>query len=1253
MGDTKWTKEQWEAITEKDGNLLVAAAAGAGKTAVLVERIIRKITDPEHPVDIDRLLVVTFTNAAAAEMRERIGQAVSQALEENPRSKHLQRQLILMNKAHITTIHSFCLDVIRNNFQLLNIDPNFRIADDTEAVLMKWEVLEQLFEDVYEEENPDPLFFDLLESYGGNRDDQVLLDMVMNLYKFIQSSPWPNKWLEEMTESFNQEGQGDFGETPWGKVLLEMIDLELSGMQEMMESGIKILSEASGLTKNLPVFQEDLSFINSLKKICRSESTEKWDTLCRNVHEVKYRRLLPAGKDGDSEKHEQAKKLRDAMKKRMEKIKDEICAADSHEVWHDFKTLYPLMKCLAELVMKFGREFAAKKSRKGILDFNDLEHFCLEVLSHPDGPVSAYRERFQEIYVDEYQDSNLVQELIIKMISRIDEGNPNVFMVGDVKQSIYRFRQAKPELFLEKYHSYSSEKGRPFRKILLYKNFRSRKEILDGVNFLFKSIMSKSVGELDYTDDEALKAGAVYAEPTQGEPCLVGGEVELHLLETGDQKNLPGGGASEDAEKGDGITEDELTGLEEEELLDKIQWEARLVAKRIQQLMQTGVEGNFHVWDRETGKYRPLEYKDIVILMRATQKWSEVFTEELASHGIPTFADTGTGFFKSVEIQVILSLLQIIDNPQQDIPLLAVLRSPIVSFSTNELAELRLVNRRGTIFDALQGLAGQDRLQRLQGAKKAGDFLQKLNKWRDMSQYLTTDRLIWYLYQDTGYFSLVGAMPNGEQRQANLRILFERARQFEATSYKGLFNFINFVDKLRSSQGDMGAAKILGANHNVVRIMSIHKSKGLEFPVVILSGCGKKFNLQDLTKKILLHQDLGLGPDFVDLKLRLSYPSLPKLAIREKIRRETLSEEMRILYVALTRAKEKLIITGGVADLAKALEKWTDSSEVGEILPPYKMIAAGNYLDWLVPALLRHKDGCGLREMSGLKNDGEWCPIDDPSMWQIKLWSKKDLGATNSLVLEEEDQFMEWLDHLGTGNEESFSTEISQRLSWAYQYQKVAKFPAKVSVTELKRWFEEEISEGTQPFPEYPVTLVKKPLFLQEKKGLSRAEAGTVMHFVMQHLDFHHDDIESQIWGMVEKHLLTPKQAEVIETGKIRDFLLSPLGERLLASPGVYREVPFFMEIPCSELYPELANGPCLDEKVLLQGVVDCYFEEADGLVLVDYKTDYVPEGGSGKLRERYRSQISYYARALEMLTGKRVKEKYIYLFSNQEILVY
>lgn len=1251
MADNKWTNEQWDAITERNCNLLVAAAAGAGKTAVLVERIIRKITDEENPIDIDRLLIVTFTNATATEMRERIAEAISERLEKNPDSSNIQRQLTLLGKASITTIHSFCLEVIRSNFQNINIDPGFRIADETESSLMKLEALSEVFEEQYEKGNVD--FFELLECYGGNRDDQALQDMVMNLYGFIQSSPWPESWLEENTNSMNVPEGIDFAETPWGKVLLESSKLELEGLRVMMTRAVELLKYALGLEKYQPVYMEDLANIDAILKIINKNGQMQWDNLFHALQNIEFATLPRSGKEVDKEKQEVVKKIRDDVKARIKKLRDKNVTADSSEIIKDLKALYPKMKCLAALVTATAEKYAEKKSRKSVVDFNDLEHFCLEILSEkgedgilrPSKTALGYRERFAEILVDEYQDSNLVQEIMVSMISKADTERPNVFMVGDVKQSIYRFRQARPELFLNKYNTYSPDKGNPFRKILLFKNFRSRKEVVDAVNFIFKQIMSVSVGELDYTDTEALNPGAIFQENDR-EDRTIGGEAELHLIQTGGREDVAA--MENEAEEGQ---EEAAEGSEDEEMLDNVQCEARLVAHRILELVMPDEKGKqFCVFDKAKKEYRKVEFRDIVILLRTTRNWSDVFVDELSMMGIPAFADTGTGFFKTIEVQVILSLLQIIDNPLQDIPLLSVLRSPIVAFTTDELAELRLADRKASLFDALKkmvkgGLGSTE--------KKTVVFLDNLQKWREMSLYMSTDQLLWQLYNDTGYYGMVGAMPAGEQRQANLRILFDRARQYEETSYKGLFNFISFIDKLKSSKGDMGSAKILGENDNVVRIMSIHKSKGLEFPVVILAGCGKKFNLQDMNKSILLHQDLGFGPDVVDHKLRLSWPSAAKQAIREKIKVETLSEEMRILYVAMTRAREKLIITGAVNDAAKVVSKWSAQASGQESrLPDYEMLKGGNYLDWIGPSLLRHKSCSGLRDSRTIGSEFRGLLIDDPSVWSIKIWNKSDVLTSRISEDREESEFIQWLDNLEIAEELSeFSEEISRRLSWDYAYAKTVKVPAKVSVTELKRRFNAEAAEEIGAFPEYLPVLVKKPMFLEEKKGLSPAEAGTALHFVMQHLDYRRDNYEIQINEMVNKNLLTQQQAQSIDVGKVRCFLESDLGKRMLSSGSINREVPFNIEIPCHELYRDMEDEKCQGETLLLQGVIDGFFEEPDGIVLLDYKTDYVPTGKVGMIRDRYRVQIDYYARALEKLTGKKVKEKYIYLFWNGEVL--
>ena len=1270
MSETRWTNEQWDAITARDCNLLVAAAAGAGKTAVLVERIIKKITDEKNPVDIDRLLVVTFTNAAAAEMRERIASAISKYLEDNPGSAGIQRQMALLGKASITTIHSFCTEVIRSNFHLLNIDPDFRIADETESYLMKLEALNDIFEEQYEKENNQD-FYELLESYGSNRDDQQLMDIVLNLHAFIQSSPWPEKWLEDMTEVLKIPEGTDFASTVWGRILLSSVKIELKGMRDMLTRAMDIIKTEPGLEKYLPVYQEDVSNINNLNMLIENgeklHSEKVWDDFYFSLNTFTFSTLPRTGKGADETKKDTVRGIRDNVKKRLEKLRGQMVNADSAELVNEMNALYARMKCLADLVIELSIRYNEKKNRKSIMDFNDLEHYCLEILTikdqngrlMPSDTALKYRERFDEIMVDEYQDSNLVQEIIINMISRVDSPKPNIFMVGDVKQSIYRFRQARPELFMQKYNTYSTKKDSPFRKILLYKNFRSRKNVVDTVNFIFRQIMSVNAGELDYTENEALNPGADFPECEQ-KGLIFGGSTELHIINTGDSDNQ-----SNNIDNNNNIEENDSEAAEQEEMLDSIQCEARMVSKRIRMLMEPDKDGNcFAVFDKNQKKYRKLEYRDIVILLRTTKNWSDVFVDELTMAGIPVFADTGSGFFKTVEIQVILSLLQIIDNPYQDIPLLSVLRSPIFSFTTDDLVDIRLARRKGLLFDGLIKLseAGSGEV-----CNKAKRFLESLAEWREASLYLPADQLIWKLYSDTGYYSMVGAMPGGEQRQANLRILFERAKQFEETSYKGLFNFINFIDKLKSSKGDMGSAKILGENDDVVRIMSIHKSKGLEFPVVFLSGCGKMFNMQDMNKSILLHQDVGFGPDVVDHKKRLSWSSAAKEAIKVKIRNETLSEEMRILYVALTRAREKLIITGSTADKDKALNKWFSVANTNEEkLSDYEMLNGRNYLDWMVPAILRHSRCEDFRKQGASESQFKGLLIEDPSLWDIKLWSKNDILMSKESDEPKDNVIVDLVEDLTAEDGEDSITlgnknfkEIDKRLGWEYEYIDAAYIPAKISVTELKRRFSVQSSEEGTSMPYFTAKLIKKPMFLEGKKGLSAAEKGTIIHFIMQHLDLdeikmnikanYKNIIDNQIKQMVAKDLLTEKQVESVDTGMIERFFGSELGERMLTAKNISREIPFNIAIPFKELYTKGNKKYMEEETVLLQGVIDCFFEEDDGVVLIDYKTDYVPEGKEFVIKDRYQLQLDYYSRAVEQITGKKVKAKYIYLLQSEK----
>ena len=1228
MGKTNWTNEQLEAITTRKCNLLIAAAPGSGKTAVLVERIIRIITDEKAPVDIDKLLVVTFTSAAAAEMRERIAAAITKALESNPNSKNLQKQLTLLSRANITTMHSFCLDVIKNNFHVIDLDPSFRILDETEGVLLKTEILDELFEDKYEESKKE--FLDLVEAYSGSKDDEKLKEIVLELYRFSMSGPWPEKWLLEKSEEFNINSLEELDESKWIDVLKENILIELNGLISMENKALVLCNETGGLEPYVATFQDDISSLRSIIEVIDCGIEE----IYRALNNMTFSKLKTVRKNtvDDVDVQDRVKGIRDDAKKKIAKLKDDVFSMTPEEMLFSIKASYPFMKELTNIVIEFNKRFSEAKKERSSLDFNDLEHLCLKILSNEESNVAEnFREYFDEVLVDEYQDSNNVQEAIIDLVSRKNGDDPNVFMVGDVKQSIYRFRQAKPELFLDKYNNYSRVEGKN-RKIQLYKNFRSRDEVIQGVNYIFKELMSNVVGELEYTDEEALNLGASYKE-CEEENVVVGGEIELHLLDK---------------------VYDEVEEVDEDEDIGAINLEARIVANRIKELISGSDGKEYKVLDKETGEYRRITYKDIVILLRATKNWSEVFLDEIGSEGIPIYADTGSGYFESIEIRTIMSLLKVIDNPMQDVPLIALLKSPIMGFTAEELATIRLVNKDKYFYENINDIVNEGCGCHEILINKCNMFINKLEVWREKAIYTPIDEFIWYLYTDTSYYGYVGAMPNGVLRQANLRILFQRAKQYEATSFKGLFNFINFINKVRKSSGDMGSAKILGENEDVVRIMSIHKSKGLEFPVVFLCGAGKQFNLMDLNKNILYHDELGLGPEFVDLEKRVSYTTLPKEAIKQRIKLETLSEEMRILYVALTRAKEKLIITGATSSVDKFVKKCCNAAALDEenILPS-EVLKGKSYLDWIGVALCKHRDGEALRELLGVVDIHI---KDDLSRWNIKLWKKSDLAV---------ESYPQIVDNLGenlciTSKDGVVDKEIINRLDYKYEYLEATKLKSNLSVSDLKKknYEESEHEIITEMFTKKQEI---KPKFLQKEKGLSGAEKGTAMHFVMQKLDLNkvnsYDSIKEQLKYFVNNDLISEEEYKTINIKKILGFFNSKLGKRMLEAyfkgNKVYKELPFYTEISATETDKTLSNK-VKNEKIRIQGVIDCFFYDDDNkVVLLDYKTDYVEDGNEEEIVNKYRIQLKYYKDALEKITKEEVKECYLFLFYlGKEVLV-
>lgn len=923
---------------------------------------------------------------------------------------------------------------------------------------------------------------------------------------------------------------------------------------------------------------------------------------------------------------------------------------ENDDIKQEIKYLYNIVKSISDIVIKFEDAYSNKKRDKGIIDFNDIEHFALKILIQkdehgndiPSDIALSYREKFYEIFIDEYQDSNFVQEVLLSNIAKIK--TPNRFMVGDVKQSIYRFRQAKPEIFLQKYSDYDTEKGSLYRKIMLYKNFRSREEVVNCANYIFENTMSKQIGDIDYTEEERLNLGALFKE-NENEKAIVGGASEIHIIQT--KANL--NDLKDDNEK-------DLSDEEDEEI-DNIQIEARMVGKIIQEMMSTKEDGKIQmVYDKKLDDYRPVEFKDIVILLRATSAWAPVFADELMNMDIPTYADIGIGYFDTVEIKTIMSLLQVIDNPMQDIPLLAVLKSPICGFTPEELIDIRVEDTQRTFYEALETYSKYDD----EIGNKSLDFLNKLQDYKEKSLYMSTDEFLWYLYTKTGYFAYVGALPGGSQRQANLKILFERAKQFEETSFKGIFNFINFISKLKKSNTDMGSAKTLGENANVVRIMSIHKSKGLEFPVVICSGMGKNFNNQDFRKSILYHHDLGYGPELVDYKRRISYPSIAKEALKSRINIENLSEEMRVLYVAFTRPKEKLIITGSSRDINKSITSWSNGIDSNGPISKYKILKGKSFLDWIMPSVLKHKDLENIREMADIEIEHI---SNHPSKWETKVWYKEDVILENKED-EEEESVRDTLENLDIGKPStSYYEKIKEKLDYKYRYEAATEKPASISVTEIKKIqnsYEEELAQDI--FNNNIV--LKKPLFMQEESEdkITGAEKGSIVHLIMELIDFNKintiDEIKEQINKFINKNIITEKQSTVINPYKIYKFFKSNIGQRMLKSSFVKREQAIYAQIKIKDvyIYEDLIKDNSSnydDETIMLRGIIDAYFEEDEKIVIVDYKTDFVNNENREEVISRYKKQLDLYAEVLENLTGKKVKEKYIYLFGiDEDILI-
>ncbi|SCP99204.1 helicase-exonuclease AddAB subunit AddA [Anaerobium acetethylicum] len=1252
---TKWTEEQQKVIDLRNRNMLVSAAAGSGKTAVLVERIIKMITDKDAPVDIDRLLVVTFTNAAAAEMRERVSSAIEKKLEEDPKDSMLQRQLTLIHNAQITTIHSFCLYVIRNNFHVIDLDPGFRVADEGELKLMKSDIAEGLLEDCYEEGREE--FYHFIECYSPGKTDSGIEELILQLYQFSMSYPWPEEWLENCKKAYEADSLADIGESVWMKKLLEHAGLILADAKQSIRSGREL-----SLTPDGPYMYEDAwnSDEELLDAIMRSTTySEYYEAFAK----LEYAKLSGKKDPGVSQyKREAAKNMRDGVKDSLKSLKNQYFSQSPSQMLENIRNAGAAVNELIDLTLEFSKRFSQKKMEKNLVDFNDLEHFALKILVDENGgdPVptavaedlSGY---FSEIMIDEYQDSNFVQEMILTSVSKAARGIFNIFMVGDVKQSIYKFRLARPELFMEKYENYSQDDS-DHQRIDLHKNFRSRCQVLDGINFIFYQIMGRTLGNIEYDKDSALYNGAVFPEGSPEELL----DTELLLVDLN----------PEDLEE----TDEEYTSRE---------IEAKAVAKRIKELVAEN--SDFRVLDKKTGAYRKCRYSDIVILLRTVSGWGDTFAEILMSADIPAYTGSQTGYFSTIEIRTILALLNVIDNPIQDIPLAAVLKSPIVGLSTEELAIIKSTYPGSNLYDGAlrysmfaelgeteaekgkqeeSGSAGSDMLTEISNSELAGKlskFFEQLDEFRRLVPYTGIHDLIWIILEKTGYGSYVAAMPGGEQRKANVDMLVEKAIVFESASYRGLFNFVRYIEQLQKYDVDFGEAGTISENENTVRIMSIHKSKGLEFPVVFVSGLGKRFNRQDARSRLVLHPDLGVGADFIDPELRVKSPTLIKKAMQQQIDLENMGEELRVLYVALTRAKEKLIMTGAVKKIEDKISSFAQVLVQPETRIPFSRLSkAQTFLEWIIPALMRHRSFGEILESLELPSGNGHSLCGDNSKFSIKLISIEEVIGQEVM-----DQFMRETTREDLMNwdadviyRKEAREKLEERLGYQYPFSSEAGIHTKMSVSELKKIGQNIDDELTEQFYEEPPLEPLIPRFIEEKEEAGGTERGTAYHKILQYLELpkisSRESLEENLNQLIAKGRFTEETGSLVKYDSLFRFASSPLGSRMRQADlrdELYREQPFVIGIEAKEMNPEFTS----DELILIQGIIDAYFEEDGQLVVADYKTDRVRIFGKDaeeELKRRYKIQLDYYQKALEQLTGKKVKEKIIYSFDLQKEIV-
>lgn len=1259
--NSRWTDGQWQAIYEAGHPILVSASAGSGKTTVLVQRVIEKIKAGDN---VDELLIVTYTEAAAKEMKLRIQTAIQQAITsegEAEMKRHLVKQVSLLANANISTLHAFCLQVIRRYYYLIEMDPVFRLlTDETEMLLLKEDVWQDVRENLYGAENP--AFYQLTASFSGDRSDEGLTKLIFSLYDFARANPDPTEWLTHLSDFYNISEDTLIGDTRlYQELLRPQLQMNLEAMLEKAKEAMVLSEQDEALAKQKVIIANEYA---QLQGMLEAILANQFDQVTEQVQQMSFERYPTVKKDTDEaikEVNTMIKSYRDAYKKSLEKMKEQYFYTAPAKMKAMMNQVVPLIHEMAQVTLQFSEAYWKEKQERGVLDFNDLEHLTLQILAIKEAntwsPTEAslhYRAKFKEVLVDEYQDINQLQENIVKWLAADEQTEAgNLFMVGDVKQSIYSFRLADPSLFLGKYERYEHHDGG--ERIVLAENFRSRGEVLFFTNLIFEQLMDTSVGQMVYEDAAKLIDGFPhFPQSDRHQP-------ELLIYETGmDEKYLS--------------EEQEVEGLEwDMQVDDKTDGELRMVALKIKEL----ITQQFPIYDKKTGQTRPIRYQDIVLLT-PTKKNNLVLLDRFKQMEIPLQINDTQNYFQTTEIKIMMALLQIIDNPFQDIPLAAVLRSPIVGLDENEMAFIRISKKTGNYYQALLYF-----YENYQGEALAGEyattvyqkihlFMQRLSHWRETARRKKIVDLIWTIYQETGFLDYVGGMSAGKQRQANLHALYDRASSYEKTSFRGLFQFVRFIEKMQEKNKDLAEPQSLAADEDAVRVMTIHASKGLEFPVVFILDMTKGFNLTDVRERYVFDDKYGVGLPYIDLINRLTYPTLVETALKTMKKNKLLSEEMRKLYVALTRAEEKLFIVGSYKNAEAAWKEWSEQQYHEQlVLPGEARLSAKHMMKWIGMTLIRHPQidsfaPEGFTQLPALKNH--------PAQFSISFYDTEAL-KDSFVTAQPQVLDLEWLKQVQSlkpiaikEEQQSLSmAEVTRLMNYQYTHQNATRTTSYQSVSEIKRLFEEpedtrmvkiDINEPRNQ-NRYVQDTLNRPKFLQEVLPPTGAEIGSATHLVMQEMDLTQaisvTSVQAQIAQLVSKNILLENVAKQIDPQQIVAFFQTELGQLLCKYPtAVKREMPFSLLMGAGEIFTDIGEDGT--DKILVHGIIDGYLALEDELILFDFKTDYVPQGNEEakqKIVQKYKGQLHLYQRALSQALDREVTASYLYLFAlNETILI-